>query len=342
MIGSRIGLIAAVISVLLTSACAAPSAAPPAPAPRQEAAAPTPTPVPKVEKVTIQVTNKIVPFINFFIGKDKGLYKEENLDAEIILMTTTTAMAALVAGNIDYVGIVTAFEAALAGAPVKLLLNTIKKPPWHIYGAPGVNTVADLKGKAVGVSGIGVIDHYVIKETLRALGVNVDKDVTFIPVRSAERFAALKAGSIGAAGLSSPIDLQARDTGLKKLAYSGDYMDIPIDGLGATDKKLKENPAQVKRAIRGTLKSMNYLKDKPQETRDYMIKELEIDPKIINDVYNDLLGSISLDGSIPPKGIQAMVESGKSSGAIRGEAVIEKGLDFTLLKEAQKELKLVP
>jgi NitT/TauT family transport system substrate-binding protein len=72
--------------------------------------------------------------------------------------------------------------------------------------APDIKSANDLRGKKVGVSSAGSSSDIATRVALKKMGLDPDKDVTILPVGSAQnRTAALLAGSIQA-GVSQPPD----------------------------------------------------------------------------------------------------------------------------------------
>lgn len=345
----KLALLMVLIGSMLIG-CTAPMATP-LPAPKAEIA-PTPTalaaskPAPKIETVKVQIPAKAATLLTFYLGPEKGLYREEGIDMTVgmVLPIPGIIISALLAGEVDYLtGANALLHGGMKGLPIKLLMAVRTKAVWHLYGGEGINSAADLKGKSVGVAAIGDASHYVTKETIRFLGLDPEKDVTYVVVRTGpEQVAALKAKAVAAIALAPPLNLIAREEGFKELAFSGDIMDHPTNGFGTTDKRIKENPDQVKRAIRGTLKSIAYQKDHPAEAVDLLVKQFGVDQKVAKEVNDFLVKTLSPDGSITPKALQSLVGEGKASGALTGKEPLEKGYDFNLLKEAQKELKLAP
>ncbi|MBI2849027.1 MAG: ABC transporter substrate-binding protein [Chloroflexi bacterium] len=333
----------------LVTACTSPPAAPPAPTPGPSgqtpppATSPSPKPAQKLERLKLQLASKSAPFTNFYLGKEKGIYEQEGFDVEIIVIKASLTMAALLSGELDYSTQASGtMEAGLSGLPIKQIMGTRSKTLWRLIGGAGINSAADLKGKVVSVTSIGATEHYAIRESLRHLGLNPDKDVTFVAITGADAIAALKTGAVSGAGLISPFDFMAKDMGYKELAFTGDLLDLPQNGMGTTDKKLKGNPDQVKKMIRATIKGMAYMKDHQDEGRAFLIKEFGLDPKLAPAVYKDLVDTLSLNGSVSDKELKATLDMSRATGRIKGEVSLEKGVDFTLLKEVQKDMKLAP
>ncbi|MBI2848625.1 MAG: ABC transporter substrate-binding protein [Chloroflexi bacterium] len=336
-------LVAVLIGVVVGAGCTAPPAAPPTPGvSTRESTAPTPKPAPKIDKVKIVLPSKATTLLNFWIGRDKGIYKEEGIDLEILTLRAPLMRAALMSGEVDYSGSLAGFfESAVSGLPFKLLLTQMRGGIWHLIVGPGISTAQDLKGKIVAVQSIGATAHYSTRETVRFVGLDPDKDVTFIALEQPESLTALKTGAIGGAGLTSPFDAVARDMGFKELAFSRDAPTAPpsTNGLATSEKKWKENRDQVKRMIRAHLKSLAFIRDHAEESIAYMQKEFDLDQKASKTAYDEIVGIFSYDGTMEESKLQSLITMGKATGAIKEVvAPIDKIFDRDLLKEVQKEL----
>jgi len=78
--------------------------------------------------------------------------------------------------------------------------------PFVLEVAAPIKTVADLKGKKVGVSSVGSSSDIATRAALKKMGLDPDKDVTIVAVGSAaQRTAAMLSGAIDA-GVSQPPD----------------------------------------------------------------------------------------------------------------------------------------
>lgn len=330
----------------LAAGCAAPPAAAPAATPAAKtpetapAARPSPAPA-TVGKVKMHVTQKSVSWLNFYLGKEQGIYKAEGIDLELVELQATLGLASVMSGDIDYTGIVSPVViGGFQGAPVKLLLGTITRPPWYLVAAPEINSFADLKGKVIGLPSIGATAYDVTKMAIKQKGLDPDKDVTYLAVAGGvNQMAALRSKSVAAVAMVAPFHQQAADEGAKVLVFTGDIVDLPIDGVSATVKRIKDNPGAVKAMVRATLKSLRYIPDHRQESIAWMKKELNLDDRTAGISYDDAVKGLSLDGAISEKGIQFYIDQGKASGALKGTSFPhEQVADFSFLKDIQKEL----
>ncbi|MBI2848890.1 MAG: ABC transporter substrate-binding protein [Chloroflexi bacterium] len=331
---------------LLVAGCAAPPAAPPAPTPGgKEAPKTTPTAAAKkIERIKLHTTQKVAPFMNFYLGRDKGIFKEEGLDLQIVEFKAPLATPSLLAGEADYSApTISIFQGALAGAAVKVVMTTINKAMWHVIGAPGVETGADIKGKAVVVPSIGSGGHFATKRAMQTLGLDPDKDVTYIPISTGpEQLAALRAKSAAAASVVNPFHITAAKTfGSKELVFTGDIFQSHMDGIGTSDAKIKDNPDQVKRMIKASIKSVIFLRDNPQDSIEWLVKEVGLEKADATASYQQELKIFSFDGTTSDEGMRNTIEVAKAQQNIKGDVSLEKGFDLTLLKQAQKEMGLV-
>ena len=121
---------------------------------------------------------------------------------------------------------------------------------------PSIKQVADLKGKKIGVGLIGDSEDRFSTMFVERNGLSA-KDITRIPMgtSSGARIAAIKTGSLQAAVLDPGGMIVAEREGLHSLAFLGDLFPLPFQGYVVTDKKIAENPAQIKRWVRAMVRS---------------------------------------------------------------------------------------
>ncbi|MBI2848908.1 MAG: ABC transporter substrate-binding protein [Chloroflexi bacterium] len=342
-------IILAAILLSLNMGCTAPAGAPATPAPgaaKPAPAAASPAPSVKLETIKLMLPSRSAVYVHHFLGKEKGVYKGEGIDLEMIVMKAPLGLPAILAGEVDYVSFnQTFFNAGLIGAPVRNLIFEKKASIWHLVGGKGVETPAQLKGKTIGITSLGALAHYSVKLAVKYLGLDPDKDVTFVAMDLPEQIAALKAGSIGAAAPVSPFHGIAKDLGFKELIFTGDVPGIPVstDGLSTSVKKVTENPQQVKRVMRAHLKGLAYVRDHREEALATLQKEFDLDAKQAQVAYDELVNLVyNYSGGVTEEQLQALVKVGRDLGTLIGEPKVPPSqvADQTLIKEVQKELGL--
>ncbi|MDP2726987.1 MAG: ABC transporter substrate-binding protein [Dehalococcoidia bacterium] len=294
-----------------------------------------------LEKVKLQVVIKSVPWYNFFFGKDKGFYRDEGIDLEIVTISANLSIPALLSGEIDFTGqATTPFSSGLKGAGTKLVLSTISAPIWHIFGKAGVTSAKDLKGGKMGVPSLGEASHYATAQALAKLGLDPEKDVTYVRIDQQNLMTALSNGSVEAASIPQPQAAMAQQQGLKELIFTGDVLPLAVDGLGTTDKKIKENPEQIRRVLRATVKTLQYMKSHGDEVVQALAKDFNMDPQMAKIVWDDQSKIQSSTGLLSDEGLRQMVNVAVFGGEIQGDVSLDKGVDFSFLKQVLKEMGL--
>ena len=152
---------------------------------------------------------------------EKGIFKENGLDVDLQSINGgAQTSAALLAGGIQIgqFGGAEALSANAGGADLVVVANLAPVYPYKLYVQKNIKTIADLKGKKVGVSNAGGSSDIATRAALKSAGLDPDKDVIIVAVGShANRTAALLAGSIDAGVDDPPEDLELVKAGLVAL-----------------------------------------------------------------------------------------------------------------------------
>jgi ABC-type nitrate/sulfonate/bicarbonate transport system substrate-binding protein len=132
--------------------------------------------------------------------------------------------------------------------------------------------------------------------------------------------------------INPPISVMMKKEGFRLLLHAAGYVDLPLTGLGATTKKLKENPEQVKRVLRALNESLQFIRSNRKETIAIFARWLKLDPEIAADTYDVAVRVLSADGSASDKAIIASIEEAKDAGKIRGNFTPKDVTDFSPLR----------
>ena len=113
-------------------------------------------------KVRVAVPGYTIAVLSFLAAKMNGYYTAEGLDVELIAMRAPTANLAVVSGSVEFSAVPLAgLTTALRGGPLKLIFCQFDKPQHALYSRAEISSVKAMRGKRVGVSGLGTIDDIV-------------------------------------------------------------------------------------------------------------------------------------------------------------------------------------
>ncbi len=197
--------VAVIASLVVACGGSTPVAAPSAAA---SAAATVTATKPPVTKLAVSFSNVISDELPLWIAKEGGYFERNALDVELSNIASAQGVAALLSGQVKFaqMGGSETLSAAAQGADVKVIGMIAGVYPFVLEVNASIKTVADLKGKKVGVSSIGSSSDIATRVALKNMGLDPDKDVAITPVGSVQqRTAAMLTGAIDA-GVAQPPD----------------------------------------------------------------------------------------------------------------------------------------
>ena len=178
---------------------------------------------------------------------------------------------ALITGDIAMGGMSGTTMAAprLQGADPILIASFLNSLQYRLVVRPEIKTVAQLKGKRVGVAGFGLGAHRGAQVMLVKLGLNPDTDVIMLQIGSdPTRMTALLNGTIDVTVFNPPLHNRAVEAGMRILANIED-MGFPVQAsaLVTTERFVKKNHDLTRRAMRSIIESIHLLKTNPEFTK---------------------------------------------------------------------------
>src|SRR5437867_5931727 len=209
------------VTAMLAAACGGTTPAAsnaPTSAATQSAAAASATPRPCCTKIIAAYSNISADDWVMWYAFEKGIFKERGLDVDMQSISGGAQTSAALLANqfhIGQFGGAEALSAVAAGADLVVVGNMAPVYPYILYAQKTIKTVADLRGKKIGVSNKGGSSDIATRAALKANGLDPDKDVAITVVGShANRTAALLAGSIDAGVDDPPEDQELVKAGL--------------------------------------------------------------------------------------------------------------------------------
>jgi ABC-type nitrate/sulfonate/bicarbonate transport system substrate-binding protein len=232
----------------------------------------------RAEKIRTAIPGANLNYLSVYSADERKFFRDEGLENEIIAIGGPAGIAALVSGDVDFSGAGgSGLRGAVRGAPLKAIFYQTEKPTWYLVVHPSISQAADLKGKKIGVALIGDSEDRFITLYAERAGVS-PKDLTKISLGTSigDKILGLKSGNVAAVVLDPAGTVAAEREGLRKLVFMGDIFTLPFQGYVATNQKLAENPAQVKRWIRAMTRSLLFIRERPEDAADIALRRLRI------------------------------------------------------------------
>ena len=299
---------------------------------------------PPVETIRVGIPGKLVDFSPFFVGAKTGIYRSEGLEPQFIVMRSGIIFPALLAGELDYTTLYqSAIRSAISGLPVRVIATLITKQSFFLFSQREIRRVQDLKGKRIAISNFASSTDSSARAALKHHGLEAMRDVTLMAMGdTGVRFQALVSGVIEAAILTPPYTVMAEQKGLNNLVWLGDILgDVPSNGLSTTVRKLKENPDQVHRMLRASVRSMIYTREHKQDALPILMKEFPgMERNTLAGTLDFYLKAMSPDGRISESVIHQVINEQRELLNVRNEVSLNQVADFGPLQRVVKELNL--
>ena len=174
-------------------------------------------------------------------------------------------MALLMSGQADIViaGAVAILRGIARGAPVVVVGGHLNRMSYALMTDKRLKTVADLKGKTIGITGIGGMGEFTVVESLRRHGLIKDRDFSVVNIEGgpAARMAALKTGKVQAVPLTPGQRVQAESDGFTVLLDTRETLtEIPSTIVASTREFAGSNPDKAVRFLRALDKANDLIR----------------------------------------------------------------------------------
>ena len=277
----------------------------------------------------------------------KGFFKEEGFpDVEYKVLSPATNVAAVISGEVDFVdgmGTEEVLRVRSKGEEMYILGGRVNMNTMAFFGAKGMKSMQDLKGKTVGISAPGSKTDIVTRAGLAHAKLDAGKDVLLVPSGSTqEAFGALTTGRIqGAVFISSQIPvLQAQ--GYPMLLHMSDvYKDYQSNVMVTMGKTIQKNPDAVLAYVKAMVRTYQYMHDKknwPEIKQILKDSKQQFEEQYFEATMEVLLPAIPKDGSVNQKGVEYVANMEKELGTVDKSLDVGKVYRLDFLEKAQKEL----
>jgi len=294
------------------------------------------------EKLLITHSSESISITPLIYGIEKGYYRREGIDLQFRVLRGELAVSSIVGGkDVDFMyGAGTAITAAVRGLPMKVVSHDFKSLLFYLMGNPNVQSGQDLKGKKVAVASLSGTGALATRASLRALGVDPDKDVTLIVIGAASiRMAALEAGSVEAAIMPVPWNFRLTQKGFKELIFTGKVLTQPLTGIATSRDRVERNPEQIKKMLRGFLRSLKAVKEDKKDVVEFIGRRFGLDPATAEATHRIVLQTLSDDGTVSDAVLKDLLEQTKIETGVKKDINIREIVDYSLVRQVQREVK---
>lgn len=215
----------------------------------------------KLTRVRMGLAARSTTSMPFFVAKERGFFREEGLEVELIVMQAIQTIQATLGNTTQFASATgSAVSAAVRGADIKVILAVTDRPSFDLIVQPNITSVQQLRGKKIGTGGVGSLAEILARRILLANNVRPEEVAILATGPSHVTYLSLKAKVIDAAPLQMPLTFTAQDEGFRKLVSAGDVYQTVQGGLATTTAMLTEQPELVTKVVRAMLRATRLFK----------------------------------------------------------------------------------
>ena len=303
----------------------------------------------RAERTRTAIPQANLNYLSIYVADAKGFFKDEGLENETVVISGPLSIAALLSGDVDYSGAGgSGMRAALKGAPIKGIMFQADKVTFYLVADPNIKSAADLKGKKIAIGSPGDTQDRIMTMFAERGGVAA-RDIIRISMGADTntRVMAIKTGAANATTVDPGGLVFAQKEGLVSLGFLGDLFPMPFQGFVTADRKIRDDSGQIKRWLKGALRGLMFVRDRPQEAVDLGIKKLQLGnatrSMIVDGVKNYVRAlSPGVPGLPTPEGIKNFLEYDiRIPLQLKEDVPPERLLQLKLVEEVKKELEAI-
>ena len=297
--------------------------------------------------IAVPVTPPNVVHLTPYVAQAFGYFKDENLTVELQRFEGGVgSLRASASGGITLAGTSSepVIDGIANGADVKVLYSYAPNVDVSFVVGPGIKTLADLKGKKMGVQEPGGFADVMTRIVLKKAGID-PKDVTFIQTTTAGRVQQLIAGATDTAVLhiDQTKTVQKTNPQISVLTNMWEVLsDYQYSVYVAPTDAVKSDAATLECTIRALMRANRAMYDPAnrQKIIDLAVKEGKIDAQIAGDTYDLLVKAKAWpqNEGVPQKNIEGTIASEKAFGKITKDLTFAQVADLSIAKKVVEQL----
>jgi len=261
----------------------------------------------------------------FIVGVEKGFFRAENLNVEFVPFRGGPNLVKAVIGGEILLGAAGSTDILVfreAGMPLKMVATHTEGNHFTFNVAPDVGNVAELKGKAIGVTSVGATTWVFARMMAKAQGWDPDKDVKIVGLGGLDaQLAALSRKEIHAfvwGDGGAVTQLAGKSKVLMRLdkvtpRWISQVQYVSEDGI-------KKQGDEIRKAMKGIFTAIKFMTEKTNDAADIVAKKIGWSTEAVLAAHKISGGLMSHDGTVSMEALRSMQDT------LLEHAVIKKRL----------------
>lgn len=255
------------------------------------------------------------------VALDRGYFQANGLDAQFVPFRGGPDLLKAVIGGEALIGITGGTDIFVfreAGAPIRMVATETEGNHFTLNVSADVHSVADLRGKVIGVTRIGATTWVFARILARQNGWDPERDVTIVALGGLDaQVAALARHEIQAfvwGDGGAVLEAQGKSRVLKRLDSVTPRWVSQI--VYASEETIRRRPDDIRKGLRAIFQALAFMRKHPEEAAAIAARTLKWDPRAVLAAHRLSSPLFPTDGRIDVEALRAMQDTLLEQGVL--------------------------
>ena len=233
-------------------------------------------------KIRISYPNISICCLALFAAQQWKIFEQNGLDVESIQMRSQAANSSSWPAAIYTMlpaSVPNSVAATLRGLPSKAVWFASESLIYTVLARPEFKSLKELRGKRLGLTGLGGTSDVALRIALEAVGENPKDFIDCRPGRTAadervgERYHRSSAAQFA-------VELSRQEKGFRELLDIGAHVQMPLGGITASNASIQNRTSELKRVIRSLQMAKRALLQSKEKAIDLIMRTIRVDREV--------------------------------------------------------------
>ena len=255
------------------------------------------------------------------VAVEKGFFKEQGVNAEFVPFRGGPDLVKGIMSGEVLLGLTGSTDILVfreAGSPIRVTATQADGNDFVLVGAEGTK-LADLKGKAIGVTRAGATTWVFARMAAKAQGWDPERDVKIVGLGGLDAQVAALARKETAAFVWGDFGAVTESQGRTRVILRMDSLTPKwIASIQyASEESIKKHPDAIRGASKALFQALRLMKREPQEAAAIIGPKLGWTPEAVRAAHAACTPIFSEDGRIHPESLRAMQDALLDAGSVK-------------------------
>lgn len=300
-----------------------------------------------MDRIKIGAVSRNYFNLPLWIAEHQGLFADEGIEPDIHLIEGIAEVDQRL-NELDLDIALSVTENVILyreqGSDVTILGGNVNRLPFSFIARQGINTLAELRGKKIGVSAIESGSSSLIMRLLESEGLHYPADYTLVPCGPIwARWHMLEKGEIDAGLQGAPLNYIALDAGYVDLGDPRQmFPDFQFVSLNSTQRWIARHEALLVRFLRAYIRAHDWFYANRQGSTQIAVDQMGIEASYAGRAWDEYVRDeiFPRDAKASVKSIETLIDVSALIREIPSRATIraQDYIDHSWLEQARQSL----